>query len=429
MRTLALGALVVLAGCSSSAVNLLGGGGMAGAGGGGAADGGVDAGVDDAGSGGHAGGGGGGAGGGGVGGAAGGGVGGAAGGGAGGGGTGGAGGHAAPTEVALVSTFLGGLLAFTIDPQSGALTQVAGSPYDRGAHFYSLALDATGRRVYAVDLDAGLIRGYRIEPAGTLAALDHSPFANDGQPITLAFDPRGRFAYVGNSAGQSLGVLRVDAGSGALTPVEHSPFALGAAPAFVAAEPSGRFVYVSSPSGVRAFAIDQDSGAPTELADSPFGRGDIFGGGLCVHPSGRFLYAGSLVPFAIAADGSLAKIDGSAAVAVHSDPQAIDVALDPAGHFAYAVDNIAGKLAVLAVDGDSGRLAHVDGSPFGAGIMPYAVAVDPLARFVYVGNDDADRLSGFTAAATGVPPAPLSDSPFMPAGLQPQLAIATLPPP
>jgi 6-phosphogluconolactonase (cycloisomerase 2 family) len=341
-------------------------------------------------------------------------------------GTGGSGGGApGSTEVAVVSTYLGGLHAFTLEPQSGALTEVVGSPFDPGAHLYSVARHPEGTFAYAVDIDAQELSAYRIAPGtGALTPVAGSPFPTDGGPVTVAVDPKGRFVYVGTDI--SIDVYSIDATDGTLSRTQESPFAIPGA-AFIAPDPSGSFVYVSwsGLGGIGAYTVDPTSGALSEIAGSPFGATAAHGGALVFHPNGKFVYSARFGSNGYAIDpasGALSSVPGSKFDdAAGSDPNAIDLAMTPDGKFAYAIASSTHAVLAYAIDGTTGALTPKTGFSF-AGGLPYSVAVEPGGKFAYVCNDGGD------IAAFSIDPAqgsltPVASASFPLAGLQPQIAI------
>ncbi len=88
--------------------------------------------------------------------------------------------------------------------------------------------------------------------------------------------------------------------------------------------------------------------------------------------------------------------------------------------FVYVTNGGSNNVSAYAVDATSGALTATSGSPFHAGNLPVAVAVDPTGSYVYVANQtDAtvsaitiDRMSGALTAISGSPflsgPAPTS---------------------
>lgn len=121
---------------------------------------------------------------------------------------------------------------------------------------------------------------FSIDPtSGALTAIPGSPFSFGGVPISLAIDASGKFLIAGLSPrlgggpANCLGVLSIDPGTGALTPVPGSPFGPLQLCGGVAADPSGPFVYAgtiavtnnSPPATVFVLSIDPATGALTPI--------------------------------------------------------------------------------------------------------------------------------------------------------------------
>ena len=96
---------------------------------------------------------------------------------------------------------------YVIDPVTGALKGIAGSPFLAGAEPNSVAVDPSGKFAYVANLSGNTVSGYTISPAsGALTAIAGSPFAEDGsEPFSVAVDPSGKFAYVANMGGNVSG--------------------------------------------------------------------------------------------------------------------------------------------------------------------------------------------------------------------------------
>lgn len=95
----------------------------------------------------------------------------------------------------------GGILAFTINSTSGALTSVPGSPfpaiqnYSGNSSPTAIAVDATGSFVYAVLSATNQVAAFAIaSPSGVLTPVPGSPFATGNFPMALA--TAGNFLYV-----------------------------------------------------------------------------------------------------------------------------------------------------------------------------------------------------------------------------------------
>ncbi len=89
-------------------------------------------------------------------------------------------------------------------------------------------------------------------------------------------DPQGRFVFVGTSP--QVEAFQVDQTTGALTsapgsPYDNGPFRSGGAPiAQAVVDPSGKFVLFSDSdqTKITVFAIDQSTGALSNVSGSPF---------------------------------------------------------------------------------------------------------------------------------------------------------------
>ena len=78
--------------------------------------------------------------------------------------------------------------AFTFDTTTGALTEIAGSPYATGGTATGLVHDARGKFLYVANQDAsGSIAAFTINlVSGALTPVAGSPFATGSLPVTLA---------------------------------------------------------------------------------------------------------------------------------------------------------------------------------------------------------------------------------------------------
>ena len=140
-------------------------------------------------------------------------------------------------------------------------------------------MDPTGKFAYVVNDGASTVAGYTINPTtGALKPIDGSPFAAGATATSVAADPSGEFAYVLIFSGVS--GYTINATTGALTLVPGSPFAggYGYYAQSVAVDPSGKFTYAVYMWDNRAFSagdvhgdtIDATTGALTPIPGSPF---------------------------------------------------------------------------------------------------------------------------------------------------------------
>jgi DNA-binding beta-propeller fold protein YncE len=202
----------------------------------------------------------------------------------------------------------------------------------------------------------------------------------------------------------------------------------------VTVEPTGQFAYVANwhSNNVSAYVIDRGTGALTPVDGSPFPAG-LFPQSVTVDPTGQFVYVancespcertpGDVSAYRIDGDsGALMPVDGSPFPSGTAPQQ---VTVDPTGQFVYVTDCGspcrvgAGNVSVYTIDRATGALAPVDGSPFPAGTDPRSVTVDPTGRFAYVANSTSLDVSAYTIDGDTGGLTPVDGSPF-PAGSRP----------
>jgi 6-phosphogluconolactonase (cycloisomerase 2 family) len=361
---------------------------------------------------------------------------------------------------------------FSINGTSGALTAVSGSPFATDSIPEGIATDVTGKFLYvatAVGTD-----GYAIGSGGTLTALSGNPVksshpvaspgylflradssgrfligeSNGGFADTLSITPstgaltvlssmvtRGntngiavshgpaltftpKFAYVANTAGNSVSAFTVDLSTGALTAVAGSPFSTGASttPKSVAADRTGKFLYTanSGTGDVSAFTINSD-GSLTAVAGSPFSTGGTAPTSVFVDPSGRFLFAalsgsGKYAGFTInSSTGALTAL-ASSPFTVGTTPMALT--MDPSGNFLFIANSGSNNVNAKIIFPSTGTSTPIAGEPFAVGTNPQAVAVDATGNFLFVANTTGGTVSGFQIAPNGGGLTAIAGSPF-----------------
>jgi DNA-binding beta-propeller fold protein YncE len=90
-------------------------------------------------------------------------------------------------KFAYVANFGGGVSGYTINPTTGALTPIAGSPFAAGNGPNIVAVDPSGKFAYVTNFSGNNVSGYTIDPStGALTAIAGSPFAAGGEPFSVA---------------------------------------------------------------------------------------------------------------------------------------------------------------------------------------------------------------------------------------------------
>lgn len=198
----------------------------------------------------------------------------------------------------------GNVFVFSINQGTGALTEIAGSPFAGGNATKVLVIPPSGKFLFVTNPENSASEGvlaFTIDTStGALTPVAGSPFSTgtvDSNAQGAAVTPDGKFLFVAN-AGEyddcingDIAAFSVNASTGALTPVPGSPFTAGPNPQVIAVDPSGKFVYVTiidagevapnagvlcdpafttpGAGGLYIFSINQTTGALTQISGSP----------------------------------------------------------------------------------------------------------------------------------------------------------------
>lgn len=331
----------------------------------------------------------------------------------------------------VLNLFTHDITAFAIDQSTGLLSEVPGSPFVLpGLSPSSIVIEPGGKFLYAAEQTGDISSPDRLEniaamsinpSTGVLTSIPGSPFpAVGGFPNTLALHPSGKFLYLSNHETEDISAFRLDPATGALAPIDADPntdgiqnFPVAGQVGAIAFDRSGKFLYGAT-SGIAEFTVDQTTGFLTEIDTDPNAAGiEEFpnpGTGttsLAVDPSNKVLYAvnegsNDIITYTIdPATGALAAIDRIAARFPAS--LAFSIGTSPAVYSpaaAYVVDSGSSQLSSYSIDAASGALSAL-GSPVDTGAAPNSVAVASTGKFAYVANSASNDISAYTVDSTG----------------------------
>jgi 6-phosphogluconolactonase (cycloisomerase 2 family) len=301
--------------------------------------------------------------------------------------------------------------AFTIQGD-GSLLQIACKPPSNcttgtGSVPQHVAVDPSGRFLYAVDSATNRISPFAIAADGSLSPLACKPASNcdTGElPEQVGVDPSGRFLYVVNRTSASISPFAIHS-DGTLAPIACSPAAAcktpaGGDPEGLAIAPSGNDLYVANfaLNTISIFAIAAD-GSLSRLACSP--TSNCATGfeplAMAVTPDGRNLYdtnvdssEESVSVFQINADGTLAPTCSPSVTCVHAGIGAANMAMSPDGRFLYTSNESSDDVSPFAVgaDGSLTPIACTPSSTCSTGSSADGVTVSPSGRFLYVAGSE-----------------------------------------
>jgi 6-phosphogluconolactonase len=309
----------------------------------------------------------------------------------------------------------GGIDGYSVDATTGALTTLTGSPVATGLECPEFLTTDPGQKfLFVPDEGSDEIHSYTIGATGALTEVAGSPYSQC--VFQLAVDPTGTYLIAPDYCNSNIDVYTIGA-TGSLTAVTGSPFAetSGNDPQTVFIDPSGLWVYVADvsdgPGTISAFALSA-AGALTEISGSPFASGnDSYA--ITGTPDGKYLYLNNL------------GVTGSEILAfsVNSSTGALTALSTPAFAGGNCWDSVDVSGAVLfttdcngnvfsSLIGSDGSLTTATGSPFTAGVETWPVIGDPSSTFVYAGDDNSPgQIVAYTYTSAGVLTA-VSGSPF-----------------
>lgn len=281
---------------------------------------------------------------------------------------------------------------FSIDPETGSLTPVPGSPFPTGGDGnwgISLAPTPNGQFLYAGNHGTSDITVFSIGPEGELTTVGNRVPAGDGVN-GMKVSPDGRWlavvlTYEGPHG--SVAIFSIESKTGELTAVEGSPFpardpegADGNA-AGVDINCASDRVFVGEGTCflggcttiVDVLSIDPDTRVLTPIEGSPFMPGVGWNSNVpLLSPDDSLLFVSntfghSVTVFTVEQDGSLTLLSGSPFDTGKGG--ANGMAADPDGRFLYFTSGVQGPdsaVGVFTVD-SGGALTLVPGSPFPEG--------------------------------------------------------------
>jgi 6-phosphogluconolactonase (cycloisomerase 2 family) len=312
----------------------------------------------------------------------------------------------------------------------GALTLVPGSPFQTGGRgtgggFFAtnrITVCAVGNFLYASNAGSNDVSAFPINPAtGVLTAVPGSPFATGGtndRGVGLAATPNNQFLYAMNSGSNNVTIFSIGS-NGALTRV-GAPVALNLQPDGEKVSPDGRFLVVAAPQTaggvVGVFGIAAN-GALTPVPGSPFPDGGAgISAGIDINCASNRVFAGYAASqtqvgvFNLAANGSLSHIAGSP-FTFASGANSNVALLNPNENLLFVSNQGSNTITVLNVAAN-GTLTLAQGSPFAnpGGNQPSGMATNRAGAFLYAANFN-NTVSVFRVEADGKL-TPVTGSPF-----------------
>lgn len=289
---------------------------------------------------------------------------------------------------------------YSVNPVSGLLTLV--TTFKTGKSPYFVTTDIGGKYLYVANSNSNTLSAFRInQKTGGLTQLKGSPYATDGGPIAVTVSPSGGAVYVAGA--QTVDSFAVSPTTGQLTNAGSTWYGTDCGyPNSLALDPQGGYLYAACSQEVSAAVV----GPPLAIAGTT-AVDDQSANSLTMHPTGTTVYTAAPEQIIqIAVSGFNLQPDN---VAFANDTLTGGLALDPLGRFLYAMEGDANVVQAETI-AENGSMTDVSGSPFSTGNHPTAAAVDYSGKFLYVVNQNDNNISEYsidqtTGALTPLAPA------------------------
>ncbi len=312
---------------------------------------------------------------------------------------------------------------------NGVLSPVPGSPFATGGNGAGGGFFASNRIttaimknvLYVANAGSNNVSAFSIDPVtGVLTPVPGSPFATggvaDGIGTSLTATPDNKFLIAANGASMTITVFSV-AANGALSQVAGSPFASGASGGLASAKVTsdGKFLAVSAaPGNIFMFTISA-AGALVPVPGSP--TADTGAAGIDCNCAGTQLYVAlngtntKVDVFDIGLSGALSRISGSPFMGpgVNSNVSV----LSPDDSKLFVSDQSSTTITVFSV-APNGSLTVVPGSPFAVvgALFPSGMATNQGGSLLYTASFN-NVIGGFSIAGNGgltaIPGSPFSN--------------------
>jgi hypothetical protein len=305
------------------------------------------------------------------------------------------------------SNFPEQIYGYSINASTGALTEIASSPFSAEASVGLNSGIALNNFLYlgaAAQLTDGLapaVEAFSIGSDGSLSpSVAGSPFpiippANSLGGNGPSLSSTSPYLYAAASSGIAnsnggVATFGIDEQTGVLTEVAGSPFSTGSygTPGYVVLDPYG-FLYVTltnPPNGqnyIAGFAVDTSTGALTPLPGSPFAVNFYSYSSLALDLSGQYLFTASSLTQTIeefhvnTSTGALTPMADTSAPIFGLFQVVGDYLYVPNSTY-FGSSGAPSAITAFSIDGSTGALTQVPGSPFAAGVPIVAMAAVTL---------------------------------------------------
>lgn len=307
-----------------------------------------------------------------------------------------------------------GIYAYTLDPATGALTELGLTPTMDNPSY--LTIHPAGTHLYCVsevgDWPENMVCAYAMNPeTGQLTYLNMQPSFGSATCF-VALDHSNRYLLAASYIGRHAGAVYPLQADGSLAPassrLDHEPRATPPAVPHghcAIPDPTNRYVVVVD-LGIDQVLLYPHNLEKGQLAEQPIFSLELpFGAGprhLTFHPNGQFAYLinelnGTMCALLYDAEKpsfSILQTLPTLPDDFHGENNASAVHLTPDGRFLYGANRGHDSIAIYSVDQQTGLLTFVAHQPT-LGNTPRDFDIDPTGTFLLAANMASDTVIVF----------------------------------
>ncbi|MCW7494425.1 lactonase family protein [Leptospira soteropolitanensis] len=312
------------------------------------------------------------------------------------------------TNVGLNSA-TSSISVFRINPNTGEISQVSGSPFQLTDRPRFSATNSTGTVVYVPNIGNKSISVLNLNPETGSLSLKHSDLVLSSTPYSLALDPNGKYLFASSEQNPEIHRMAIDSSDQLtiLTPAMPTSNPSGGSVGRLSFDSKGKHLYVgltSAPgnnAGIQVFSLDSSTGSLSSINVYVTGINNL---SLGISANGQFVYGSNytsenVFPFLRDVNTGTLSIQTSISAGVAPGYTIVD----PLNRFVYVANSGTGQgtISAYSIQPTNGTLAPVNGSPFSTGFSPIGLSIDPSGKYLYSSNTEGGNIAGFSISENG----------------------------
>ncbi|XDD46891.1 lactonase family protein [Leptospira sp. WS39.C2] len=298
---------------------------------------------------------------------------------------------------------------FRINPTTGEIAQVDGSPYQLTNRPRHSVTNSSGTIVYVANIGSTSISVLALNSETGALSVKFSDVSVPTTPYSLTMDPSGKYLFASSESSQQIHRYSID-GTGNilnLTPATATSNPTLGSVGRMVFDTKGKHLYAgltsgaANISGIQGFNLDPLSGALTSIGVYQTGENNL---SVAISPNDKFVYGANY--FSQDVFAAVRNIENGVLTVQPAFSAGIAPGfslVDPLNRFLYVANSGTGQgnISAYSVSPINGTLTSISGSPFNSGFSPIGLSIDKSGKFLYSSNTEGGNVSGFTISENG----------------------------